>query len=435
MIFSDTKESYNAEARRILDLLKRDFRLPDGALCLEKVGDQTSPHHIFPDLGDFLPFFLYFGEESFIDEQISLFKKTLMDGVLISEFPSFGFSSLAKSYEYSDLLFGLFDYNSFKNNSESTELLLKSAKTAIKIFRFDGRIKSFWFSKLKIGLPIMDTRDGTFVEFYVDMYKVTGDERYIQVAHNIYDNLISSSFYKQNRLFATFDGPIWVRFLFLILKIRKHMEANICKNNTNSLFGMFSLYSLTKDKKILQTIEQTVDSIKEKAIVGGGVSGVYSKVNSTSVASLTASFAMIDFLCDLYNEVGQNKYLELAEGIANYWIELQGTTGLFPFSGSVKDSFFDSETDMTVALLKLYELTSKVEYKEAADKCFNGIMQYHSTRDFVLAVNIDTGEVINTAQRTKFLALFLKLLILKIEILDGKKIYEDKRLWSLLKDR
>src|SRR3989344_6778692 len=138
MIFSDTKESYNAEARRILDLLKRDFRLPDGALCLEKVGDQTSPHHIFPDLGDFLPFFLYFGEESFIDEQISLFKKTLMDGVLISEFPSFGFSSLAKSYEYSDLLFGLFDYNSFKNNSESTELLLKSAKTDRKSTRLNS---------------------------------------------------------------------------------------------------------------------------------------------------------------------------------------------------------------------------------------------------------------------------------------------------------
>ena len=74
-----------AEANRIMDLLEKEFVFPDGSLFLEK--SKTGGifyHHIFPDLGDFIPYFLYFGRKPFVYGQIDHYKKNLKDGYLIS---------------------------------------------------------------------------------------------------------------------------------------------------------------------------------------------------------------------------------------------------------------------------------------------------------------------------------------------------------------
>jgi len=179
-----------------------------------------------------------------------------------------------------------------------------------------------------------------------------------------------------------------------------------------------------------------VEAIKERAICErGGVIDVFRPKGEPSKSFLAPSFALLDFLCDFYVEFGRREDIELAKEVACFWIERQGKTGLFPLCGESKASFIDSETDMMIALEKLFELTGEKQIKQAQQKCWEGTMKWHAGNDFVLSVDIDSGKVLNFGQRTKFVSLFLKMIILKLEKLENKDIYKDLKLFNLLKDR
>lgn len=424
---------YEEEAKRIIKLLKENFLSKTGAFFLERNKDQIVPNHIFPDLGDFLPFLLYFGEKELILNQIDIFKKTLRDGRLVSEFPSFGVTNLVKSYEYSDLLLGLYDYYLADRKKESRDLLLANVNMAIKSFNLDGNLSSFYYPKYGIHFPIIDTRDGTFIEIFTELYTLENDKTYLEIAKNIYKRLKSSAFYKENKLFPVY---IPTNYIGSLLRSNKFKTITICKNNTNTLFGLLSLYSQEKNEELLLDIYSMIYEIKKRATVSGfGIIQNPSQASQNNYAMLTASFPLIDFLCDFYMKIKDQEMLSLAKEMALFWIKLQGQTGLFPLHSNRKESFLDSETDMYVALSKLYEITKEEIYKNSAEKCLDGIIKFHGSNDYILGVNIDSGEIMNTTQRTKFISLFLKALILKIELQKGSKIYEDDKLFNLLKDR
>ncbi len=434
---TNTSEKYEIEARRIIDLLKSEFLFPDGGFFLEKEGDKIFSYHIHPDLGDFLPFFLHFGEKDFIYRQVALYEKSLKKNLFISEFPSFGISGLVKSYEYTDLLLGLTDLYEMDPNEYNKELLLKTVGTSIKVFNLNSSLSSYYYPKFNLHLPIIDTRDGTLIELFADLYKLGLGEEYLVIAKKIYSQLINLNFYKRFSIFPTFNVPKWLEFgLRQIGDKDRFTKVVICKNTTNSLFGFLALAKVGTSEahkeidKIIVELEKISDSI------GGGIPIIYElDKDKKNIANLTATFPIIDFLCDLAHETGDLTKLDFAKRLADFWIGQQGETGLFPGVSNSKESFFDSETDMSVALYKLWEKTGDLKYKDSADKCVAGIIEYHGGKNYVLAVDISNGTPINMTQRTKFLALFLKLLILKIEYTKGKMIYSDKNLFNLLRDR
>lgn len=416
------------EARRIIDLLKNNFVFEDGSFFLEKNEDNIFPHTIHADLGDFLPFFLYFGEDSFVEKQIALYEGSLKNGLLVSEFPSFGIRGLVKSYEYTDLLLGLLDLYELRDTEKNKKLLIDTADKIIKIFQLEGRFSSYYYPKLNIRIPFVDTRDGTLIELFIDLHGVIGEQKYFFVANNIFNKLINIPFYKKNSLlpnFATFFGGIGKKF----------NTANICKNNTNSVFGFLSI-AKNGNENAFKEIDKILEKLKEvSGEVGGGIPFTYSPAKKSTEANLTASFPIVDFLCDLYHERRKEEYIDFAKQIADFWISKQGGTGLFPLHSNQTESFFDSETDMSVALYKLWEKSGDEKYKKAADFCFGGILEFHGKNDYPLSVDINTGKVLNKTQRTKFLTLFLKLIILQIEYEKGLRIFSDKKLFNLLRDR
>lgn len=429
---TEKSTSYYLEARRIIDLIKKDFINSQGALSLKRVDQKVSSFHIFPDMGDFLPFFLYFGEDQFISSQINIFQKTLKNKILFSEFKSMGIPGLAKSYEYSDLVFGLIDYDLSVGSQQSKELLDEQVKIMINIFNYSKNINSFYHPILK-RLPILDSRDGMMIELFVELYKIKKEDRFLNLATNVYGQLVSSAFYKKYKIFPTLGPKSYLK----ILPSKKFKEAEIAKVNTNTLYGILELYKVKKDEGLLKTIDQTVDAVIDKSIDGAGVMKTFTPKNPNyKKAFLTSSFMMLDFLCDLYQETRDNKYLNIAQKIADYWINLQSkSTGLFPMYSNSNKTFLDSETDMAIALYKLFEITDNQKYQEAADTCYDGIIKYHGSKDYVLSVNVDSGETMDGQQKTKFLALFLKLLILKMKLDQGEKIYVNQDLFNLIKDR
>jgi hypothetical protein len=435
-IKKSSKNIYETEAQKVISIVKRDLLLPNGALGLERSGNKLRPFNIFSDLGDFLSFLLYFGEEEFIDKQIEILKKELgSKGILVSQFPTLGINGLAKTYEYTDLLLGLTDYYLYKRDEKSKKLLLEVADKAIEIFSLDSNPTSFY--KVGLGqLPVLDTRDGTLIECFLDIARATKEKKYIDVAKNIYKHLFNNSFYRKYHLLPTFTTYQWLIPFLRGSKFHMFREAEICKNSTNTIFALHSLYKHTKDESVKDNIFKMIDGIRSLANKSGGIYKTYNPKNKNkSIISLTPSFAMLDLLCDTYRLFRRGEDLAFARDIASFWLKQEGKTGLLPLISGKKDSFIDSETDMSVALIKLYEITGEDKYKSASERIFKGMIEFHGKLDYCLSVNIDTGNLVSDAQRTKFLTLFLKLLILKEKISEGESIYGNKSLFDILRDR
>jgi hypothetical protein len=430
---SHSVEELNTIAKETIALLKKEFVFEDGSFFLEKSSKGIFATHIYPDIGDYLPFFLYFGEINFIDLHIQQLKKSLKKNIFVSELPTFGINNLAKSYEYTDLLLGILDYHDFVKSAESKKMIIDYSNEAIKIFNLNSEINSFYHFPTGLKIPIFDTRDGTLIETYVDLYKQFGDVEYLNVAENIYRNLIRGDVFKKQGILPEFDASRLLKSTFDLLRGKKFKTITICKNNTNSLFGLLSLYKINKNEEVKMTIDRIVSAIINTALVEGG--GIAKHASETKEAFLTASFSMIDFLCDMYFFTRECEYLDDAKKIAGFWIGKQGKTGLFPVLSLKKESFLDSETDMTIALYKLYELTGDVSYKNSAERCFQGVLDFHVKNGFPLGVDVDTGDVVNGTQRTKFIALFLKVVILKIYYCNDESIYKNEWLHSILRDR
>ena len=417
------KSELIAEGKRIVELLERDFVLPSGALTWEKVLGKNSEANLFPDLGDVVLFVEFFGGHHLIEKQIEAYKKSLKEGILVSQFPTLGIMGFAKSYEYSDLLLGLIDNFTVNPTEENKKLCVENIEKAIEIFRFDKKINSFYYSTLGWHIPIVDTRDSMFVEIFLDAEKVFESPRYGEIAENIYEKITSSYFVKRNDLLAAHMPNISGKVV-------------VCKNNTNTLFAWLALYLETGDKEVLLNTKKLFSALERAALTeGGGVIMNLRDGQSDTSANLTASCILLDFSCDMFKFTGDARALSIAKRIADFWLKQQASTGLFPLKPSSRGSFLDSETDMSVALFKLFELTGDGRYKDAAEKCFRGIWQYHRRDNYPLSVDIESGQIIKNVQRTKFLALFLKLLILLISYEEGKTIYGDKNLWNLLRDR
>lgn len=420
-----------AIAKDTISLLKKDFTFSDHSFFLEKNKDTVFNAHIYPDIGDYLPFFLFFGEQDFIDLHIAQLRNALKKGILVSEHKTFGLSHLAKSYEYSDYLLGLLDYYEMTQTETAKDFLFQNVATAIQLFKLDSKkLCSFRYTPLNIAIPIIDTRDGMFIEIFVDLYKTFNDKQYLEIANSVARQLMNNAHMQTRGYLPDFIAHGWGIVLKCITP-KKFSNVTFCKNNTNTLYGLLSLYSVTKDKKIICTIEKMVDTLLDAEI---NLVPKY-KDREDCPAFLTSSFAFIDFLCDVYTETKNIKFIEQAERIALFWLHQQGATGLFPHFSDINETFLDSETDMIVALYKVFEVTQKSIYKDAADRCFQGLLTYHQQHGFPLGVNIHTGVICNPIQRTKFIALFLKTIILYISYSEGKTIYGNVFLYNILRDR
>jgi hypothetical protein len=93
---------------------------------------------------------------------------------------------------------------------------------------------------------------------------------------------------------------------------------------------------------------------------------------------------------------------------------MQGSTGLFPLEDVADDqgrkpSLSDLQTDMSVALLKLSEVSKEQKYADAAKRCLRAYSQLHfGPYGLFDAVDVDTGAPLDTTSKTKFLALSIK---------------------------
>ena len=192
------------------------------------------------------------------------------------------------------------------------------------------------------------------------------------------------------------------------MKSKKHYT--LMKNQTNTLHAYLRLYEITNNIEVLDEINEFFLNCCSRFSISKGRFSDSPSAESRK-ASLRASFALIEFICDYYIIVKDEAVLLIGLEIAYFWISIIGPTGLFPMDSESTMSFIDSQTDMIVSLWRLAGITGDKTIMDTADKAYHALCEYHGRQGYPLNVDINTGEVINKTVRTKFLFLYLKAVI------------------------
>jgi len=436
------QESLLEKSTEIVGWFATDYLREDGlpfSFLDSTDGRITYYEHILSDLGDYLPFIRFFGNEQFCRQQVEALRVHLKHGILKPRTRLFGIP-LTTAFEHTDLVLGLMDYYLLDKDGRILELAIEIMDQLLRKFYHNNAFHSFYLHGLNMVVPVFSSIDGTYIELLVNLHSLTGESRYLKAARDIWLFMRNIPTFRERGLFPHLHIAGNSLLLSKASNFFQGFRAiNLMKDNTNSAFAFLELYKVDHNPEVETEINRWTSSVERDALSKEG--GAYwcmelsgEKIRVRSGVNLTASFAVIDFLCDCGWILKQERFLTLAKRIADFWLGLQGTTtGLFPSVPDTSGSYLDSETDMIIALVKLHELTGEARYRESALRAFDGILRYHRRdRGYIMSVNIENGETINPAIKTKFVSLFLKALILFI---SEKEIYQNPWLHNLLKDR
>ncbi|MBN4055051.1 hypothetical protein JYT15_00930 [Acidimicrobium ferrooxidans] len=412
---------HEAMLARQFDAAAHAFRVSDGASQL-----------LFDDLGDYLPFILYLGETAFCETHVSRIVSTLPSLPVQKTLKGLPAQSI---YEYGDFLHGLLHYSRLTGDQTATAYLEQLTLRLIRQYRLDRDPISFRLCPtrwLSVPIPILENGTGFFVELLLELHTMTGERRYREVALRLLDGILADPLFRRERLLPEFTFKGWLR------PFSPRSQVRLMKTNTNSLFGLLAAHRLTGEARLLLLFEEWVSAIIEK-LAPDGVPVQCCNVRRGRLEllpqlPLTASFAMIDVICDYTHFTRDRRFLEAAERMAASWMQRQGQTGLFPALHNGTDSDLDANTDMAVALAKLSQLTDVPRYLEAAQRALDGLETHHLTdRGLVLSVAIDDGRVVRDVIKTKFNYLYFKRLVL---FDSGYRPYDSAlEVYDLLRDR
>jgi len=168
---------------------------------------------------------------------------------------------------------------------------------------------------------------------------------------------------------------------------------------------------------------------------------------------LGADHAAIDALLEIYLVNKNRKALALAKNVTDSWLKHMSPLGLIEESPYENDkrlkrilrnysmtrkkiSRLDSQTDFAVVLVKMYELTKEKRYLKAAERIIDGVLKHHKYgKGFAEFVDVENGNQSGSVIETKFLFLFLKILLLLHVSRREERIYKDRLLKDIIRDR
>ncbi len=438
------------QTERILNQVKTHYLNSNGILVggLDSLsGKVLDPRPIHEDLGDTVPFLIYFGEEELAKTQVEAAWNRLLSDNWHFANPRRTRQWLLDAYDWSDLLWGMISWAEYTQEGSDRARVDRMLENWQKLFVLPwGRATGLSTSLGGMPLPISSLQSvGMFPEILVRWCELTGKNEYLDLAREIVEQWAEDPFFKENGLFpkaslraalgcsvSSFVQPLAQPFISQLSTIR------LFKDNTNLIASIMAVYRLTQNPKLEEVVQHWIQGFSTNLLTDAGELRVeWSPKSNLSKIYSIFSFQIIDLLCDGYTLFKDQTMLALARKIANYWVEIQGETGLFPCNlspkhGLEKVTFSDGETDMSVALLKLAELTGENRYYTVASNCIEGIRKYHYQRFGIAdAVNSDTGEVVRSLSKTKFYILSLKVWI----ALENFGKLNQKQFQELLADR
>jgi hypothetical protein len=424
MIDERTKQEARRRALAITETIERHHTRADGIIVCaindsEKDGGRERP--LVDDLGDFLPFTDYFGRRDIGDRHIAFLEAR--GGELAYRY----------AFDFTDMLLGLAWRLAGPYADEASRRALARCADAFLARHWDGQaVRSYRFGPLAPAL--LSGQDTAFVEAFLELSDPTGDAAWASRAESLAAAFTAAPLFEASGLVPdTIARGKFAGLALSLLRPESAGRARMVKANANLGFGFLEAKrrGLAWANEPLEKLTRAIlDGVREN----GGAPGNDLLPRATRTPDLLAAFSTIDFLCDAAALSGSGELLDAARGIANFWLAQQSpVTGLFPKKAGGKTTYVDSETDMSVALLRLWEHTGDDAHLSSAIRCVDGVHRFHfRERGLVLEVDVASGEVADPLLKGKFQALALKPLIYMI---DGRRIIDSPELERLMRDR
>ena len=398
----------------------------------------------FEDVGDYIPFFIYYKEKDFVKNHLEFIFKYLKKKNYIHLNKSMRFPArfFARPYSQTDFIFGLIlsskyhkdcitiaqkmlnkSYDLFFKKNFNLLVLEKFPYTSIKIPKF-----------LRIKIPITSSDDvGMYIELFSMIYEKNRNKENIKKAKNIYLKLKNTREFNQYGFFPYYTCNHY--FFKHVVKRTKYFskrfdEFKLLKENSNTMFGLFKLLELVEGKErseLKKEIKNILDTWlknyfdKEKNIF-------YTNFDhkSNRKGSDITCFHIIELLILASEKFKERTYLKYAEKIADTFVKHQNEkTGLIPFLNpelknhelkrfqiEKDESWLDATLDFSIALLKLHVKTNKQKYLKSARSIKKGILKYHKKKHgFAATVKVNDGKTVDPIYSIKMTALILKIFI------------------------
>lgn len=449
----------------------------ESGLLAEKIdlrSNAATGNCMVKDLGDYVPFFYWLGSithrkySEFAEEQIRLAVKycQMPNGFFDfnlnknTRFPlrKTDFKMLNVS-EHGDIILGMVMMYELTGREEykkyAEHFFMGLEKYAIS---GNGLVYSHVIPALNLKMPLSaGTYSGVFIEEAVRLYRFTGDDSFLEISNKMASGWIETDFFKRYGLFSFEVIPSAFGFLARgVFEWKTGFNihtAMTMKSNTNILFGLLSLYSMNREHYLKESIHKWMDSLSKITDEKGRFYSFWDpRVGQPEVINLETNHAVADVLVEGYLMLGNKRILDLVEKNVRSWMDLQTSSGLiangvdeavplFDITGKRKYieagiSRLDSQTDFSALLLKLYLITGKKVYYEAAGKILEGVLDRHRFKNgFVEFVDLGSGEKSGFVIETKYLALLLKFFLLYSEISEGRANIKDEMLMHLIRDR
>ncbi len=405
----------------------------------------------YADLGDYLPFLILSGaSRKYIQNQIELTKISFQKEPLIgSSVPHYmrRFSEneyikkfllnigneVSLAFSYSDFLFGLILIHRIDKSFNTLDFALDTTKYLEKSFL--GENGWLYYAKnISSGSchKIIDSNNDFFSELYCELFDLTKDQKYVDNAKVMITASLDSYMFKKYGVVSAItqvDGFL-SRFIYKKL-MRKFILA---KNNSSFAESLLAIYKSTNDKNYLDYYYKWVYSVVKLKTLHQSTPFSWD-YNSNKITTNLKNYALIDCLLNGYLVTNDDYLLEQAELVIMETLKWQDQeTKLIKENNNSDISFFDSNTDFSVSLVKFAHLSKKEFYFDTAKIIANAQIKYHKTSLGYSTYYFFSKRKCSDYVSTRYTSLFLKLLLV-IQAYSCDKLEKDSILWSALRDR
>ena len=434
-MLKNRQEQVSFILRVVSDALERNVKKFDASN-----GEVLLSGTSYEDLGDYLPALLFYKVDEMATNEVAKTVSELEKSQFIFTKDQPGITGcFSRAYDQSDLIWGL--QLAAMEDKSLNSIIDKALDTFWLGYWCDNgvmmRLTRLPYIKMPLKyrfqplLKVLSAEDhGMFIELYAHQFSLTGDVRHLDRANTIYESFISTAVFKKYGIFP-FYSPTNIASKTLVNRVqifrRRAEQFQLLKQNSNILWGLFKVYELNTDNKILaDSIQQILDGWLRNFFCP--VSGVfftnYDFTTGGRGADLTC-FHMIELLVESARQFGRNDHLDKALQIAESFLRYQShRTSLVPFlHPSVPHeiprfqidngiSWLDSTVDFAIAILKLGLTASDKKLVAKFERIADGVVKYHRlSHGYASSVAIEDGHLIDATYSTKMTALVLKLFI------------------------
>ncbi|MDD5453901.1 MAG: hypothetical protein PHW62_00175 [Candidatus Ratteibacteria bacterium] len=449
----------NRAAKEIIQNIKTKYLDSNGMVSKTyPVGTET----IYADFDDILPFLLYFGENDFTRNQIELSRQITYNGMTT-------YNDKIISWRNDEYLGAVCCFYRQSRDELIENMIIEGFSGIVVYLIKNGHIR-MCYDLSRNGAPDLQSAwSGGLIEVFLENSDLFPDwkgwgvraldaflddycfKKYglfnfkshisselfnylncnINILPDSINQIANAQFYYLNK--KGLKNKLLESLAYTLFQLPTGAMFQFMKANSNFIFALITAYRITKDEKYKGAIIRWIDSVLKKLYRDGLVYGLWYPDGNIKNPALTESFVMIDILCDTYFFVDSNPlYLKIASEIADRWLNLKWDNGLIPATPDNIKNHLDNQTDFSISLRRLAELTGNQLYLNAGKELFASALVNHRTEDGYVTSIYKDGTYENRVS-PKYNGLLLKGLICWMN--DGKKIYGDIDFYDLMKDR